>query len=225
MESINSEFFDLVQNGTTPSDAYKRMVNKNSYRIFADPNYDCNEPADVSSILIQYYIIYLLTYKCFFQSQPQRESMSQPFLASQSILQDWASDSSNSVTAAAAGAGAAGAGAGCCTNPPSPTSSITTTHPPTVPVSRMSSVSLPKTLTQSNSNNPFSDFSAEESDFIQLLVNAKTLADMNENPVHVEWRGYETLVQPNLPPFSKIALRERLNSALQHIQVFKYSLL
>lgn len=74
-------------------------------------------------------------------------------------------------------------------------------------------------LKKNSSSIAFGDFSAEESEFIQLLINAKTVADMNESPVHVEWCGYETVVQPNLPPFSKTSLRERLNSAIEHIQV------
>ena len=75
---------------------------------------------------------------------------------------------------------------------------------------------------QSTIGSQFADFGVEEIEFIQLLINAKTVADINETPVPVEWHGYETLVQPNLPPFTKKALRERLSSALQNIQVLHY---
>lgn len=44
MESINSEFFGLVEAGDSPSVAYNKMVQKNSYRIFAEPTYEWNEP-------------------------------------------------------------------------------------------------------------------------------------------------------------------------------------
>lgn len=182
MDSINSEFFDLVKNGISPSEAYKKMVEKNSYRIFADPL-----SAD--------------------ESDTNTEMSQQPNLTSQSILQDWASSDSSSTIVP----------------PPPPVSTVSRMSsldsssnvpppPPVSTVSRMSSVS-------SVSTNPFGDFSEEEVEFIQLLINAKTVADLNENPVNVEWRGYETTVQPNLPSFSKRTLRERLNSALQHIQV------
>ena len=131
-------------------------------------------------------------------------------MASQSILQDWvSSDSGTSSVAPLTGA----------------LSSVTRT-------SSVSSLCFKepaaphKTSIQKSSSvsviNPFNEFSEDEGEFIQLLINAKTVADMNEAQIPVEWRGYETIVHPNLPPFTKKALRERLSSALQHLQVLYY---
>lgn len=52
MESINSEFFGLVELGDTPSVAYNKMVKKNSYRIFAEPTSNYNEPMSAEVSLI-----------------------------------------------------------------------------------------------------------------------------------------------------------------------------
>ena len=61
MESINAEFFALVESGDAPSAAYKKMVHKNSYRIFAQATYDWNEPpmsADVSTMKVKFQFYY-----------------------------------------------------------------------------------------------------------------------------------------------------------------------
>lgn len=70
LESINSEFFELVENGNkSPCDAYKIMVEKNSYRIFSDATCEWNEPsmsADVS-IELNHNIYYMkLNHTIFF---------------------------------------------------------------------------------------------------------------------------------------------------------------
>ena len=51
MNNINSEFFGLVESGDTPSEAYKKMVNKNSYRILAETWTEPPLSSDVSYLL------------------------------------------------------------------------------------------------------------------------------------------------------------------------------
>ena len=50
-----------------------------------------------------------------------------------------------------------------------------------------------------------------------MLVNAKTLADINQKRNKFHWRGYYTHVEPNEPPFTKLELKKRLSEALCHV--------
>ena len=141
-----------------------------------------------------------------FQGQYDSNTENSQRFASQSILQDWAStDSSSSTT-------------GMTTSCPTRTSSVSLGFKQPIQMKKTKTIAS-SSSTSSSLSNPFSEFSGDEGEFIQLLINAKTVADMNETEVPVEWRGYGTSVMPNLPPFTKTTLRERLNSALQNIQV------
>ena len=76
---------------------------------------------------------------------------------------------------------------------------------------------------------PFPDLShiPNHGQFIQLMLNAKAYADLNQSVVTVKWRGNSTLVEPNLPPFTKEVLKEKILTALNkndaelNIQVLK----
>ena len=54
--------------------------------------------------------------------------------------------------------------------------------------------------------------------FLRMLINAKKLADMKNTPVPVTWRGYKTLVHPELPNFNRSSLIRRLCLALKGIR-------
>ena len=70
-----------------------------------------------------------------------------------------------------------------------------------------------------DAENPFSEYSSVEGhmDFIQLLINAKAYADINQTCAPVCWKGYNTIIEPNLPPFTKDIIKKRLNTALETI--------
>lgn len=52
-----------------------------------------------------------------------------------------------------------------------------------------------------------------------MLVNAKALADMDNQKIRVQWRGYHCSVHPHEPPFTKKDLRLKLAAALQNISL------
>ena len=93
----------------------------------------------------------------------------------------------------------------------SSTSTTTTTTTTTTSASGSASSSLVC--------DPMEEFSEVEGhrEFIQLIINAKAFADMNQTDVPVSWRGYNCLIEPNIPPFSKLELRRRLENAIKSI--------
>lgn len=61
----------------------------------------------------------------------------------------------------------------------------------------------------------FDDFAHMENhgELIQQLVNAKARADMDQVSVSVNWKGYQCLVDPNEPPFSRNDFKMHLRNA------------
>ena len=57
------------------------------------------------------------------------------------------------------------------------------------------------------------------SEYIQMLINAKTAADLTNKPRKVYWRGYFYVVKPNLPPFTKSDFRKMISDALLKIKL------
>ena len=57
------------------------------------------------------------------------------------------------------------------------------------------------------------------SEYIQKLIHAKAMADMNGKSVTIHWRGYYTSIKPNLPPFTMNKLRTLLSEALAKIKL------
>lgn len=70
-------------------------------------------------------------------------------------------------------------------------------------------------MTQPGSNK-FSEVSEveEHAEFIQMLIDAKGMADLNQEPIPVAWRGHKTVVKPNLSPFTKAELKIWVNNAV-----------
>ena len=54
-------------------------------------------------------------------------------------------------------------------------------------------------------------------EFIQMLINAKAVADMDNKEIIINWRGVQHEVRPNQEPFSKKEIRRRLQSVLDKI--------
>lgn len=52
-----------------------------------------------------------------------------------------------------------------------------------------------------------------------MLSNAKTVADMKQKSVRVQWRGYHTAIAPNLPPFTTEDFRQKIGQALACISL------
>ena len=76
-------------------------------------------------------------------------------------------------------------------------------------------------LTPAQSNrDAFSEYGHVEGhqDFVQMLINAKAYADINQICAPVCWRGYNTLVEPNLGPFTKDIIKERLENAIEFMK-------
>ena len=65
-------------------------------------------------------------------------------------------------------------------------------------------------------DNPFPEFSHVHGhgEFIQLIVAAKAMADINQKTVPVTWRGYDVSIQPNLPTFSREDYRTYIQNAI-----------
>ena len=45
------------------------------------------------------------------------------------------------------------------------------------------------------------------------------MADIKQKKIKINWRGYYSFVDPNLPPFTKMVLREKIAEALLHIKL------
>lgn len=56
----------------------------------------------------------------------------------------------------------------------------------------------------------------DHDEFIQLIINAKSAAEMSNEPAPVDWRGYSTKVSPGFK-LSKDSLQHELLSALRHL--------
>ena len=96
-------------------------------------------------------------------------------------------------------------------------SSVPASNSPFKGISHIQGIYLSQLFLNNKTNLVFFLLGHEE--FIQMLVNAKAVADMNEGPVRVQWRGYHTSVKPHLPPFTKDSLKMKLAEALQCISL------
>lgn len=61
----------------------------------------------------------------------------------------------------------------------------------------------------------------DHGEFIQQLINAKAFADLNGVSVPITWRGKSSLVEPNLPPFTKMDYIDRVTSAIPFVSAQK----
>lgn len=57
------------------------------------------------------------------------------------------------------------------------------------------------------------------SQYMSLLMNGKAQADLVQETISVSWRGYNTYIEPNLPPFTKVEYRKIFTEALSSIQL------
>lgn len=77
------------------------------------------------------------------------------------------------------------------------------------------------TSTPISTSSSFPEFShvPNHNDFIKLMLNAKAYADLNQTTATVQWKGHSTMVEPNLPPFTKEVLKEKLEQTLKTMKV------
>lgn len=58
--------------------------------------------------------------------------------------------------------------------------------------------------------------SSEHYDFIQLIINAKTMAEINDSSASIWWKGYNTLITPDFK-ITRDSLKEKLLSVLRNV--------
>ena len=70
-------------------------------------------------------------------------------------------------------------------------------------------------------DNPFSDISNDINhvEFFEMVLSAKSMADMDTKRVTFEWNGHKTTIDPNMPSLTRKDLKLMLDTALAHAQV------
>lgn len=109
--------------------------------------------------------------------------------------------------------------------PSSSSSSAPSTSSYSVPststaTSSPSTSSAPSSSSSSSVASFFVEFEHIEGhkEYIQKLINAKAMADMEQTTISVNWHGYCTHVEPNGMPFTKDYLRGKLRNIQSYLE-------